>query len=409
MYSFRKQSNSSAASRRDRLLYDVLADDADGDGLTMRTRREYHNKMCSIAREIGHGRNGSGAPLRIEAVSDYLEQLSQESRVSKATFKMYKAVALYWIKKQAREALGRGESLDALSRVYERVKSNSGRNLAKQGMHSSGLRSKRFPPALLKRIEEYAKTDGRRLKHMGMLLAFLRANMVLGLRPAEWMDVAFATQFAAGEHAEDGHLLRGQAIDPPPDFSQKRSCLAMYVSNAKSTHGRGNGKQRVILLDGLSEQQLTSVALFRNIVARNLSQGKSASDVQDQLFRALQSTLRMVLQNIGIATGSREWVTLYSTRHQAIANAKKAGLSPVEIAALFGHVSPRTAFRHYARAASGVSGKFACRPDPASVAAVRGGETLSEPVVQRLEEQEQIRQATLRSVDQLMGRGPRNG
>ena len=42
--------------------------------------------------------------------------------------------------------------------------------------------------------------------------------------------------------------------------------------------------------------------------------------------------------------------TIYSTRHQAVANRKKAKWKLDEIAAWFGHASIETASRHYGRA-----------------------------------------------------------
>ena len=46
-------------------------------------------------------------------------------------------------------------------------------------------------------------------------------------------------------------------------------------------------------------------------------------------------------------------ITCYSARHQAIANAKSAGLTPLEVAAIFGHSSIKTAQLHHARAKAG--------------------------------------------------------
>ena len=63
--------------------------------------------------------------------------------------------------------------------------------------------------------------------------------------------------------------------------------------------------------------------------------------------------------------------SLYTTRHVAIANWKRAGLSDAEIAALAGHSSTRTARQHYAGGRHGWTAEFACaRPDPDLVAAI---------------------------------------
>lgn len=41
--------------------------------------------------------------------------------------------------------------------------------------------------------------------------------------------------------------------------------------------------------------------------------------------------------------------TLYSIRHQAVANAKAADVDDIEIAAVFGHISVRTSKERYGR------------------------------------------------------------
>ena len=59
----------------------------------------------------------------------------------------------------------------------------------------------------------------------------------------------------------------------------------------------------------------------------------------------------------------KQQVSLYSTRHQAVANAKFAGFSDLQIAAIFGHSSTSTARRHYGKVGS-ASGRSKLSPHP---------------------------------------------
>jgi hypothetical protein len=65
-------------------------------------------------------------------------------------------------------------------------------------------------------------------------------------------------------------------------------------------------------------------------------------------------------------------ISLYSLRHAAIATWKKAKLSRIEIAAMAGHISIKTASRHYAPSKHGWGPKAVCvKADPQTISVVR--------------------------------------
>src|SRR3546814_19040120 len=66
------------------------------------------------------------------------------------------------------------------------------------------------------------------------------------------------------------------------------------------------------------------------------------------------------------------WPTLYSLRHQLLADAKLTLTQP-EVAAIAGHASDATAGQHYGRRRSGVRAP-AVAPSPGDVAPVRSEE-----------------------------------
>ena len=74
---------------------------------------------------------------------------------------------------------------------------------------------------------------------------------------------------------------------------------------------------------------------------KTLSRKKFAEQLSDSEFEILKKNTPMKIPSI------------YSTRHQAVADAKENGMSAVSIAAMFGHSSVITAGRHYGKAASG--------------------------------------------------------
>ena len=90
-------------------------------------------------------------------------------------------------------------------------------------------------------------------------------------------------------------------------------------------------------------------------------------EIYKKIYGSMQRTIRRVLIKAG---WQGQKPTLYSTRHQAVANARADGLTEKEIAALFGHSSTNTARRHYGKKIAGYSGRT-MRPAPESIWAVR--------------------------------------
>lgn len=163
----------------------------------------------------------------------------------------------------------------------------------------------------------------------------------------------------------------------------------LVVKNSKNTHGRANGQYRYILLDAISEEdllllpilitklhekhseQIPDIALrnrdnFDETVMQPLQkQFKYWLDSDDKCYEILEASFkkksdlyRYEYKRALKAGKGKDWTrkppirlypTLYSTRHQAVSDAKAAGMSSVLMAALFGHASVVTADRHYGR------------------------------------------------------------
>jgi len=165
-----------------------------------------------------------------------------------------------------------------------------------------------------------------------VLAMLVKVGPHLGLRPCEWMHASIA-----GE--------------------------TLTVVNAKSGNGRGLGELRTITLGGVPRKIITLVThLIRQIRLLFAEVGSN--------WRKMLGRLGERLARVCARIGTRRW-SLYTTRHLAIANWKRAGLSDAEIASLAGHSSTRTARQHYAAGRHGWTADLACaRPDPALVANV---------------------------------------
>lgn len=128
------------------------------------------------------------------------------------------------------------------------------------------------------------------------------------------------------------------------DYTSAYPCL--IVQNAKNTNGRTFGEHRFIDISSLSDkkQLLIKAAI---VMAKNMNTPTGVSATYDDFYKKLRNAFYRFMQfNF---TGKSKRITLYSFRHQAIADLKYSGCSLPEIAALVGHGSDATATEHYGK------------------------------------------------------------
>ncbi|EIZ82159.1 Phage integrase family protein [Methylobacterium sp. GXF4] len=135
----------------------------------------------------------------------------------------------------------------------------------------------------------------------------------------------------------------------------------LVVRCAKATNGRALGTERAYDLHGFDPQLRRGLVMFLRRLRRAAAAASSRPAFQDRLAKALTRACH--------ACGIKP-ISLYTLRHQAIANAKLF-LDRIEVAAFAGHASPRTASRNYARRKSGWGVPLLCRPADDSVGAIR--------------------------------------
>ena len=113
----------------------------------------------------------------------------------------------------------------------------------------------------------------------------------------------------------------------------------LVILNAKFSNARAPGVDRRICLERVPEKLVRGIdqliGMIRALVEKHGSWQKLHDILAERLARICRR-LRLVR------------ISLYSLRHAAIATWKKAKLSRVEIAAMAGHISVKTASRHYA-------------------------------------------------------------
>ncbi len=150
----------------------------------------------------------------------------------------------------------------------------------------------------------------------GTLILFLQASMLTGLRPSEWQRAELVC-----------------LSDKP----------ALLVQNAKQSNGRSHGQTRTIVLAGMSQSAIDLIGRQIDHVHQKLLDLGSWT----ALYLQLKFSLRHAIRERWPDPIKRP--TLYIARHLFAANAKAAGRSKEEVAALMGHASDETATQHYGR------------------------------------------------------------
>lgn len=193
-------------------------------------------------------------------------------------------------------------------------------------------KAKRLPSKEMSIILE--ELNNRRGEYHALLALWLVAGRLVGLRPNEWAE----------SYLENNVLV---------------------VKNAKATNDRSFGETRHIVLDSLDEQEQMVIQRFLNELHAKIQQKGGI----EKIYRAARGLLHRVCRKLW--PDRKTYPTLYSARHQFSANLKKAGLSTLEIAALFGHGSDRTATEHYGRKIVGEEGGGVVRAKQEDIQKVR--------------------------------------
>lgn len=227
-----------------------------------------------------------------------------------------------------------------LTAAIEQLRGETSEGLTKISGNSSGRKRKEVPEAEWQSIQSVLMQRVRTShKHAQGVLHVLIASLQTGLRPSEWCAASISVHAATGRE-----VLR--------------------VQNAKNTNGRANGEYRELFIDELGEVERDAI---KGAIAYCFA--RTTKDMA-RIQLAMKNEFEIARDKVIVQGKQRNSsVTLYSFRHQFIADAKKTFDDPVLIAALVGHSSTKTAFEHYGKRRNG-RGKIKVYPTPESVAEV---------------------------------------
>lgn len=307
------------------------------DDLQDSSRESYFKIIGSMMRKTNQIEIKSGLIPMIE----HLEKRFANKEIVRSSARLYKSALLYAIVDDATRRMDQNESLDQNIEMFSRVQSLKTNQLASKSNKTSGLRRKYFTNELIDQLVELAVSN-KRFKKLRESIAFIKANTVIGLRPIEWQSIGFF------------NYLNNDYISTEVSGSEF-STLGISIDNAKFSSGRSFGPSREMLLVGINEDKLSWITNFNSLFTKALGQttGYERDTAAKEYMKSLQKALYDALVKLQIPKEQRP--TIYSTRHQCISNAKKRGLTPTQIAALFGHASIETAKIHYGKKQHGRS------------------------------------------------------
>ena len=247
------------------------------------------------------------------------------------------------------------------------------RRLAGVAIHQgrgSRAGAKEIAPGLLQRLLAHLQASARRRTAAGrnipnLARTFAQATYLTGLRPAEWPTSQLLVDSGPG-----GPIPIVQA----PGWGDREQVKLLlqanpqlYCVNAKESAVTACGPWRRLGLRQLSQADV-AVVLAASMLARDL-----AND-WGRIVENASLTIRRAVEEL---SPGHPPVTLYTFRHD-FAHRARERFTPIEVAALMGHISPATN-RHYGtrrKASSGGSGGSTVQPaglpepDPMNVAMV---------------------------------------
>jgi len=186
---------------------------------------------------------------------------------------------------------------------------------------TSSKKAKALPLEEVEKIFAYIKLK-RRSNISSYLANWLRAGLSTGLRPKEWQTTELKT-------IEDRNHPRGRRV-------------YLFVINAKATNERSNGLVRTLDLSDFTDAMISAVATMSETGRAWFEAGT---------FTPAYSQCQQMLFEIGKALWPRRriYYSLYSCRHQFIANMKSLDVPLEEISAMVGHLVDETAAVTYGR------------------------------------------------------------
>jgi len=257
----------------------------------------------------------------------HLKRVVFKEKYSKSTIRKQKASLHYYFKEN---------EFNVLKDMIEKIILTAPEK--KQEKRTSAKKYKCLPESeYLKLTAKINRTNG---KYDQMILAWIEATRIVGIRPKEWIQ----TKLIQKEH--EGKVYK-----------------ILKVMNAKNTNGRTFGKFRHIILQDLSDQEffnITTMITFVESIQIEKGGLKEARKAWDKFYHSCRRRLSYLDQKS--RPNAKKSITLYSARHQFAADLKANEIDDYEKAALMGHGSIITIDSSYGKKHQGKKGRFRVRP-----------------------------------------------
>lgn len=303
--------------------------------------RIYFTQLRQLGKQIAK----TGKETTPKSLVDHFTMLATTKRYAPRTLRMYKSAIMFWLGHEAQLVIDASGDLTAFERAFTELQQFDLRSVAPE-KKTSAKKLKYFPSSVVAALEKLAHE--KPTQSLLETLTFVKANLLVGLRPAEWFSARMAVYLT--KTSEGG---------------QRKNEYMLVVDNAKNTHGRSNGETREIILHDISEADLASILGFLKIVQafqeKHIAAEQPLYTLNNAFYDRIKKSLRRNLVKVGLDL--KDIPAYYSTRHQLVADCKASGLSMVEIAALLGHGAIQTHRKHYALQSFG-NRNVTFRPSP---------------------------------------------
>lgn len=237
--------------------------------------------------------------------------------LSNSTIRTYRSSILYFAELELKSGKINDAYYERVSSVLKSIKSTKDKKNKEK--NTSSKKQKHLNPKDLKFIDSSLKKS--RSKWSKPLRVWLRAGILVGLRPIEWKSSRY-----------------------------DKDSNSIIVANAKNTNGRANGDFRTLNLNHLSSDD---ISIVKQQVA--LANKFNSADLWNDYYNGCSNLIRYTSRKIWPNRKKRP--TLYSTRHQYCANLKASGMKTTEVASLMGHATDDTAAETYGKKVVGTKGR----------------------------------------------------
>ncbi|MBE0468165.1 MAG: hypothetical protein IBX55_01485 [Methyloprofundus sp.] len=260
--------------------------------------------------------------------------------LKKSSWRIYRsAINQAIIKEKQTEKL-----VSVLSRVGE---GNPGCRVSKKTSRTSAKKSKTVTNSELSELIEFLKKENTSTSILTM--RFILSTRYCGLRPVEWRTCDI-------------------------DMVEKK----LHVKNAKSTNGRANGEYRLLDLSSIPSEVLNHI----NILVSDL--GWSEVERFERAYVKVKNKLYQAGKKL-FPYRRGGTITLYTFRHQYLADMKKSLEDVYGVSASAGHASIETAQLHYSKRRNGRINSELALPSEEDIERLKNS-SKTEKIINRREE-----------------------